>query len=108
MSVNQTAPDVNRFSRHSFLSVPDEAQNASVCLYQLSPLNATSTGDNCAGVFSTQCMGYLWKRLYNDESPVAPEGRCPQLWPGDRNEQERLREECGRISGFEWTRKSIH
>ncbi|KAF3053398.1 hypothetical protein E8E11_000446 [Didymella keratinophila] len=106
--VNNTAPGVNRFSRESFFSVPDEAQDASVCLYQFSALNATSTSDRCAGVFSTQCMGYLWHRLYNDEIPVAAEGECLQLWPSSRDEQQRLRERSGSISGNAWTCKSIH
>lgn len=53
-------------------------------------------------------MGYLWERLYNEENPVAAEMRCPQLWPSSRDEQERLRERCGSISGNDWTRKSIY
>ena len=53
-------------------------------------------------------MGYLWERLYNDENPVAAEGECPRLWPSSRDEQERLRERCGSISGNDWTCKSTH
>lgn len=105
--VNNTSPSANRFSRQSFLSVKDDTQNASVCLYQFSALNATSNAGGCAGVFSDQCRDHLQQLLFNETNALYQEGdRCPNVWPAGRESQQHLRDLCGRISGNEWSRES--
>lgn len=83
-----------------FLSTGPDVRNASVCIYQFSPQNATSTGNGanntgCAGVLSDTCTNYLREALINETSHSAlPGDRCGTLstLPADL---QRRNEACG-------------
>jgi hypothetical protein len=85
---------------YPFLSTGPDVRNASVCIYQFSPQNATSTGSGanntgCAGVLSDACTNYLREALTNATSHGAlPGDSCGALstLPADI---QRRNEACG-------------
>ena len=71
-----------------YLSVPENARNVSVCLYQFASQNNTSTGNGskgdigCAGVLSEGCTLYLRDLLLNQTSGgYASELKCGNPTP---------------------------
>ncbi|KAF2630026.1 hypothetical protein BU25DRAFT_408623 [Macroventuria anomochaeta] len=100
--VNDTGPNLNgdcfRYTRESFLSVPNKASNTSVCLYQFTPLNTTNltNGSSCAGVFSDECMLFMQEMLSNATiSEWRPDNSCPDPFLSGAR-LDRLLELCGR------------
>lgn len=91
----------------AYLSVENSVRNTTICVYQFSAQNATSTGDHaldfprvpmgsigCAGVFSDDCTAYLVKALQNSSVMSMAANRCPTPWSNEEDRQRR-RDACG-------------
>lgn len=84
-----------------FLSTGPDVRNASVCIYQFSPQNATLTGSGandtgCAGVLSDTCTAYLKEGSRNTtRSNSLPGDRCGTLSVA-QEDLKRRDEACGR------------
>lgn len=117
--VNDTTPARNLSSRDSdsiqlsgFLSTGPDVQNATTCVYQFSPVNATSMGNGandtgCAGVLSDACTAFLVEEL-EDAAQGATRPQSGRLCPQPFTSEE-AREVCGEGTfGAIWTSMSFH